>query len=306
MQKIITITLNPSLDKGITVKELVAEKKLQCSIPTLEPGGGGINVSRALEHLGSNSLSLYMYGGYTGNKLYDMMNATGVECRAFRINGDTRENMIVVDKLTNAQYRFGMTSPTLTEEEWQQPLRFLEENVGFEYVVASGSLPTGVPMDYFGKVAAIVHKKGAKLIIDTSGEALKHAVKVGVYLIKPNLTELSYLNELEELKKEEIICAAKNIINDQGSEVVVVSMGDNGAILVSANETISLPAPTLKLKSTVGAGDSMVAGLVLGITRNYDWTDTLKLGIACGSAATMNEGTALCKKNDVEDLFKRI
>ena len=306
MQKIITITLNPSLDKGTTVKEMAPEKKLQCSYPVLEAGGGGINVSRALDHLGCNSLAMYMYGGYTGDKLNGMMQETSVELMAFKIAGDTRENLIVVDKTTNAQYRFGMKGAGLSEEEWQQPLNFLENNAGYEYVVASGSLPSGVPLDYFGRVAAIVQKKGARLIIDTSGEALQHAVKEGVFLIKPNLGELSYLNGKEELQEEDIVLAARNIINDGGSMVVVVSTGAKGAILITKEETIRIPSPKVPIKSTVGAGDSMVAGLVLGITKGYGWKEILKLGVACGTAATMNEGTSLCKKEDVEYLFDRL
>ena len=304
MQKIITITLNPSLDKGTSVKAIVPEKKLLCSNPILEPGGGGINVSRALEHLGCNSTAIFMYGGYTGKKLFEMMMATNIECVAFEINEDTRENLIVVDSSENAQYRFGMKGAALSENEWQNPLAYLENNEGYDFVVASGSLPQGVPLDFFGRVASIVQRKGAKLIIDTSGEALKQAVKVGVFLIKPNLDELCYLNGVEEIKTEDVVIAAKNIIQSGGAEIVVVSMGANGAALVTDKESFQIPSPKVKLKSTVGAGDSMVAGLVLGITRNYEMIDLLKLGIACGSAATMNEGTALCKKEDVEKLFQ--
>jgi 6-phosphofructokinase 2 len=306
MKKIITITLNPSLDKGTTVNGIMPEKKLQCSNPILEAGGGGINVSRALQHLGCHSTAIYMYGGYTGDKLNVLMQESGVECVAFNIAADTRENLIVVDTIVNKQYRFGMKGAELTKEEWQNPLTYLEENTGYEYVVASGSLPPGVPLDFFGRVAAIVQKKGAKLIIDTSGEALQHAVNEGVFLIKPNLAELSYLNGREELKEDDIIEAARNIVTNRGSEVVVVSMGGEGAMLITKEETIKLASPSVKLKSTVGAGDSMVAGLILGITRKYDWKNTLKLGIACGSAATMNEGTALCNKNDVDYLYSQM
>ena len=306
MQKIITITLNPCLDKGTTVKDIIPEKKLACSSPILEAGGGGINVSRALEHLGCKSIAIFMYGGYTGKKLHEMMLETGIECVPFEIAGDTRENLIVVDTTKNEQYRFGMKGDALQETEWQQPLTFLENNSDYDYVVASGSLPNGVPLDFFGRVAAIVQKKGAKLIIDTSGEALQHAVNEGVFLIKPNLDELSFLNGVSELKQEEIEIAARNIINNRGAEIVVVSMGARGAMLITKNESIQIPSPKVELKSTVGAGDSMVAGLVLGITRKYSLKDTLKLGIACGSAATMNAGTSLCKKEDVDELFNRL
>ena len=306
IQKIITLTLNPSLDKGTTVKEIVPEKKLQCSEPILDAGGGGINVSRALHYMGYGSTAVYMHGGYTGDKLNVLMKETGIECMAFDIAGDTRENLIVVDATANKQYRFGMQGVVLSEEEWQKPLAFLERNIGYEYVVASGSLPPGVPLDYFGRVAAIVQKKGARLIIDTSGEALQHAVKEGVFMIKPNLAELSFLNGKQELQEEDILLAARKIIMDAGCAVIVVSMGAEGALLITKEETIKISSPIVKIKSTVGAGDSMVAGLVLGIKRKYDWKDTLKLGVACGTAATMNVGTALCKKKDVDYLFGQI
>ncbi len=303
MQKIITVTLNPSLDKGTSVDRIVPEKKLQCTIPTLEPGGGGINVSRALDHLGCKSLALYLCGGYTGEQFEKMMGETGIESVAFDIAQDTRENLIVVDASSHAQYRFGMQGPTLSEKDWQQPLIFLQNNTGYEYVVASGSLPPGVPLDFFARMAAIVEKKGAKLIIDTSGEALKHAVREGVFLIKPNLAELSYLHGVDELKGDEIVSAARAIIDEGGSCVVVVSLGAKGALLITKEETIQISSPSVEVKSTVGAGDSMVAGIVLGIERGYSWKQVLALGIACGTAATMNSGTALCSEEDVARLY---
>ena len=303
MQKIITITLNPSLDKGTTVEAIVPEKKLQCSTPTLEPGGGGINVSRALNHLGCKSLALYTCGGYTGGQFKKMMDETDIESVTFDIAENTRENLIVVDSTSHKQYRFGMKGPTLSEQEWQQPLFFLQNNNEYDCVVASGSLPPGVPLDFFAKMAAIVHKKGAKLILDTSGEALKNSVKEGVFLIKPNLAELSFLCGVDELKDDEVVAAARSIIAEGNSSVVVVSLGAKGAMLITKDETIEVPSPEVEVKSTVGAGDSMVAGLVLGISKGYTWKDVLKLGIACGTAATMNSGTALCSKEDVARLY---
>jgi len=306
MQKIITITLNPSIDKGTTVQAIVQDKKLLCSNPTIEPGGGGINVSRALAYLGCKSLAMFTCGGYTGNYLKKMMDETGIEYHAFNTIKDTRENLMVVDTQTNKQYRFNMQGPTLNEEEWQQPLAFLQNNIGYAYVVASGSLPLGVPMDFFARMAAIVNKKGAKMIIDTSGEALKNSIKEGVFLIKPNLAELSLLRGVEELKEHEIVGAARDIIDGGCCSVIVVSLGAKGAMLITKSEAIEVISPLVDVKSTVGAGDSMVAGLVLGVTKGYSWKDILKLGIACGTAATMNVGTALCSKQDVARLYTEL
>ena len=245
-----------------------------------------------------------MCGGYTGVQFKKMMEETDIECQAFDIVENTRENLIVMDSTSHKQYRFGMQGPTFSEQEWQQPLLFLENNIGYDYVVASGSLPPGVPLDFFARMAAIVQNKGAKLILDTSGEALKNSVKEGVFLIKPNLAELSFLRGVDELKDDEIVPAARSIIVEGCCSVIVVSLGAKGAMLITKDETIQVLSPKIEVKSTVGAGDSMVAGLVLGIAKGYGWKDVLKLGIACGTAATINAGTALCSKEDVARLYK--
>ncbi|MFY7652211.1 MAG: 1-phosphofructokinase family hexose kinase [Chitinophagaceae bacterium] len=306
MHKIVTVTLNPSLDKSTAVPSLVPEKKLQCKNPKLEPGGGGINVSRALNHLGVQSTALFMSGGFVGQQFNQLIQETGIDTVAFPIKNSTRENFIVVDNSSNAQYRFGMQGPELSDNEWQQPLIYLEKNTGYEYVVASGSLPPGVPVDFFGQLAAIVKKKKARLIIDTSGPALQKAVQEGVFMIKPNLGELSYLYGVDELRQEQVVLAARNIIANGGSELIVVSMGAAGAMLISATEIIHCGSPMVKRKSTVGAGDSMVAGMVYAATQNLSNNLLLKMGIACGTAATMNEGTELCKKEDVLMLYQQL
>jgi len=303
MSKVITITLNPAIDKTTTTNKVVPEKKLSCSHPNYEPGGGGINISRALQHLGCKSLAMYFAGGFSGSHLLKMLDEEDIQSLVVPIHGNTRTNIIVFDKSSQLQYRFGMESPPVEEKNWKHFLSELEKQNGYEYVVASGSLPNGVPLDFFGRVAAIVKKKHAKLIVDTSGEALKHAVQEGVFMLKPNITELSYLYGKEELKGDEIVSAAKSIIKVGGCEIMVVSIGKEGAILVTKNETIHIVAPEVKVKSTVGAGDSMVAGILYALIHEYNLTDTLRYGIACGTSATMNEGTALCKKEDVEKIF---
>lgn len=303
MNKIITITLNPAIDKTTSTDKIVPEKKLRCVHPAYEPGGGGINVSRALQHLGCESLAMYFSGGFNGIFFNNLLDKENIKSLIVAVKGHTRTNLIVVEKSTGLQFRFGMESQPVEEGEWKLFLEKLEAQNDFEYVVASGSLPEGVPLDFFGRVSAIVKKKNAKLIVDTSGEALKQAIREGVFMIKPNWGELSFLYGKEELQKDEIVAAAQSIIKNKGCEVMVVSMGKDGAMLITVNEYWHVVPPNITIKSTVGAGDSMVAGMVYALSKGFGWKDVLRYGVSCGTAATMNEGTALCKKEDVERLF---
>lgn len=306
MKKILTLTLNPALDKNITVSKLVPEKKLLCTSVTIEPGGGGINVSRAIQKLGGMSEAVYLAGGFTGNEFSALLSAEKIKSVALPIQGATRENFMVVDHATQLQYRFGMPGPAVEAAEWQQALNYIQEQTAIDFIVASGSLPPGVPDDFFARLAVIAQQLNAKLVVDTSGKALQEAVKVGVFLIKPNLGELSNLYGKETLSQEEIPVAAKAVINEGGCEIMVVSMGAAGAMLVTKEAQYVVKPPPVTVKSTVGAGDSMVGAMVLALSEGFLPEDVLRYGVAAGTAATMNYGTELCKKEDTERLFLKM
>ena len=303
MKKIITLTLNPALDKSISVHQLVPEKKLKCTDAKVEPGGGGINVSRAIYKLGGSSEAVYLSGGYTGKQFEELMVAENIVSVVLPMKGATRENFVVLDASANLQYRFGMEGPEVNEPEWQQALDHIKEQNDVAYIIASGSLPPCVPTDFFGRLAVIAKQKKARLIVDTSGEALQHAVKEGLFLIKPNLGELSNLYGKEKLAKEEILNAARSIISGGGCEVMVVSMGAAGAMLITLDKQFEVKPPDVTIHSTVGAGDSMVGGMVLALSKDWDLEAVLRYGVAAGTAATLNRGTELCKKEDTERLF---
>ena len=303
MEKIVTITLNPSIDKSTSVKGIVPEKKLRCAEPKFEPGGGGVNVSRAIKKLGGNSTAFYFAGGYSGKFLTSLLDLEGIDSLVVPIEQATRENMIVVDELNNLQYRFGVPGPKVKPEELEHFFKLLAGMKDVDYVVASGSLPEGVEDDFFSKLADICKLTNARLIVDTSGEPLRKAINEGVFMIKPNLGELSMLNGVEELNDADVVTSARSIINKGGAEVIVVSMGASGASLVTKDEIFYCPSPAVRKKSTVGAGDTMVAGIVLAMSNEYSWQDVLRYGVAAGTATTMNSGTELCKKNDVDRLF---
>ena len=302
MADICTITFNPCIDKSTSVNALKPETKLRCSVPVFEPGGGGINVARAIKKLGGEAIAIYPAGGYSGKFLNVLLEKEHINVHQIETQQHTRENMIVLDKATNQQYRFGMPGQHLSEIEWQQCLRAIEESRS-DYIVASGSLPPGVPLDIFARISGIAKKMNRKLIVDTSEEALLPALEEGVYMIKPNIGELSRLTGKEELQADEIEPAAVSLVRKYNCEIVVVSLGASGAMLVSQKETFKISAPVVKTKSTVGAGDSMVAGIVFSISKGKNLSEALQYGVACGTAATLSNGTGLCKKEDVERLY---
>ena len=303
MEKIITITLNPAIDKSTNIFALVPEKKLRCSQPTFEPGGGGINVSRAIKKLGGSSTALFLSGGYSGKFFETLIQQEAIDAIVIPTQSHTRENLIIFDESANLQYRFGMPGSMVHENEWRACLNILQQNNGYEYVVISGSNAPGIPVDFYSLAALIVKQKNAKLVVDTSGDALRHALDCGVFLAKPNLGELSNLCGVAELDAGSVVEAARGIINKGSCSVMVVSMGAAGAMLITATEHYHVAAPPVKRKSTVGAGDSMVAGIMVALQAGLPWKNVLQYGVASGTAATINAGTALCSKEDVERIY---
>jgi 6-phosphofructokinase 2 len=305
MAKIITLTFNPVIDKTSTVERIAPEKKLRCSSPHFGPGGGGINVSRALKNLGTDAPAIFPVGGHAGKFLKDLMDEEGLESIMTETQHPTRENFIVLDTSCNQQYRFGFPGSDISEAEIENLLNAVRDTDA-DIIVASGSLLPGMPDDIVGKVAGIAKEKNARLIVDTSGKALEQALEAGVYLLKPNLGELSSLVGKEEVGYEEVDEIAMSIINKGQCDVIVVSMGSQGAKLITHNESYYARAPIVKRVSTLGAGDSMVAGMTLMISQGREMSEVLQYGVACGTAATLTHGSELCRKEDVERLFPRI
>lgn len=297
---IVTLTVNPAIDKSTHLKGLVPEQKIRCESPRYDAGGGGINVSKAISRLGGTSLALFTAGGFTGKLLEELITKEGIESKSIEVEAWTRENFIAVDDNTNSQYRFGFPGGKISSEEAQKILD-LVSNLDTQFLVLSGSLNEGLSDDFYPEIAK---NTKAKLIVDTSGEALKKVLKTGVYLIKPNVGELARLIGRERLELNEIDEAAKQIIAEGGAEIVVVSLGPQGAALITKDSYEHIPAPNVAKKSTVGAGDSMVGGMVWALSQNKSLKEVLRWGVACGSAATMNEGTQLFKQADAKRLFE--
>ena len=304
---ILTVTLNPALDKSTIIPKLIPEKKMRCTNMQVEAGGGGINVSKVIKELEGECTALFPSGGMNGKVLEQLLTAKGIQLQVIPIKGETRENFVATDVSTNAQYRFVFPGPVLSNDELNACYEMIKSfHPVPNIIVFSGSLPPETPDEFVAKLAALAKHIGAKFIADTSGNALKQAMNEGVYLLKPNLSELCFLIGKEYLELSEVEDAAKSIINKGSSHVIVVSMGPSGALLLTNDICKRIPAPNVKKASTVGAGDSMVAGMAFMLSQGKSLIEVVQFGVACGTAATMNAGSQLCKKEDVWRLFEWI
>lgn len=323
MDPIVTLTFHPCIDVNTTVAALAPEIKLICSTPLLHPGGGGINVARAIRKLGGAATPIYMAGGSNGQKLTALLAQEGIKSIVFEASGPTRENLIIKESSTGLQYRFNLPGPGVKLSALVELLALLKSAEGIAFLVVSGSLAPGMSTDIFDKLATIAERKHIKLIVDTSGEALEAAIDRGAYLIKPSLKELLSLTRKEEfsltkteslflLKTDgasgsgnevtEAACIARQIVAKGKCGALVVSLGGEGALLVTRDTVRHIPTPRVKVISTVGAGDSLLAGIVLSLQRGKNLEEAVAYGCLCGAAATTRPGTSLCSLADVESL----
>ena len=302
---ILTITLNPAIDKSTVTDLIQPEVKQRCSDVMNEPGGGGINVSKALKKLKAESIALFPAGGHNGEKLKSLLKAEEIPFHSIDSSVETRENWVVLESETNHQFRFTFPGKSIEESVFKN---LIDDIRSFSptYVVASGSLPPGLPAHFYGLIVKTANSVGAKCIVDTSGPALQALKGKHAFLIKPNIGELCKMLNVDSLQNNEVHDAAQQAVRDGFAELIAVSMGPEGAWLVTADEKHFAAAPAVKKKSTVGAGDSMVAGITYMLQQQQPLQQVINFGVACGSAATMNEGTQLFKIEDVHKLYEQI
>jgi 6-phosphofructokinase 2 len=305
MGAIVTLTMNPALDIATSTDRVEPTHKLRCAPPRYDPGGGGINVARAVHALGGDAVAIFPVGGPAGQMIHHLLDQEGVPHQPIAIAGFTRESLAVEDRGTGQQFRFILPGPEVSETDQERCLDQLSVVAGeADYIVASGSLPLGVPEDFYARVAGLAQRLGKRLVLDTSGAALKQASH-GIYLLKPSLRELQDLvgREIGTLFGQE--CAAREVIERGRSKIVVLSLGEEGALLVTAEECERFAAVPIHARSTVGAGDSMLAGIVLGLSRGLPLREAVRFGLAAGAAALLGSGTELCRRSDVERLYAR-
>ncbi len=297
-----TLTMNPALDLSTAVDHIVDAHKMRCETPQVHAGGGGINVARVLVRLGETVRALFPIGGPTGDRLMRLLTADGVAIEGVPIAGDTRESITVRELATGRELRFVLPGPTLSEAEWQACLARLSAQPAGKWWVASGSLPPGVPTDFFARVARLARAAGCRLVLDTSGEPLRAALEEGVYLVKPSLREMSELAgaPLDTLVQQRD--AASALVTRGSAEVVALSLGAQGALLATADVGLLANAPQVSVVSTVGAGDSFLAGLVAALSRQSEPAEAFRSAVAAGAAALLAPGTALCQPQDIARL----
>ena len=300
---IVTITPNPALDVTTRTTSVRPGVKLRCRDVRYDPGGGGVNVARVAHELGAQVLATLPVGGLTGQRITDLLAAAGVPFRAVPISEVTRESFTIDETASGQQFRFVLPGPTLTAVEQSALLEVFSDAVrSCAFVVASGSLPPEVAADFYDEAARIAHQHGARLVLDSSGVALA-GLRMPVFLLKPSIGELSELVGRDLRTREEQVDAARGLIEDGRAEVVVVSLAAQGALVASAGGYSWLPAVPVPPGSGVGAGDALVAGIVVALERGWPLADAIDFGMAAGAAMLLSPGTQVCRRVDVERLF---
>lgn len=302
--RIVTLTMNPALDIATSTEVVIPTEKLRCSSARYDPGGGGINVARVARALGATVVALFPAGGASGDLFADMLETTGISAHMIPIAGSTRESITVNELRTQRQYRFVLPGPTLSATEQEDCLNQLRSAAApADFVVASGSLPLNVSPDFYNRIADVCSQLDARLIIDASGSGLQHLTGGKAFLLKPSIRELRECVGRELRDEPEQVAAARELIERGCARNVVVSLGPQGALLVTADSAQRYPAVAVPPGSGVGAGDAMVAGITCGLNRGWPLPKSIRLGIAAGAAMFMTPGTETCTRADVERLF---
>ena len=300
MKKILTLTLNPALDISTSVERVMPVRKLRCGKAQRYPGGGGINVARVLKRLGAEVTAFFPAGGSTGDLLGRLVADEGVKNITVPIAGETRENFTVNETESQEQFRFVLRGPTLSGTERQQCLDTLADHMSAEgLLVASGSLAEGVPTSFYATIAEMAAAFDTSFVLDTSGAALAGALGRGVSLIKPNLRELADLVGEDIATESAQIKACQALVDTGKAKAVALTLGAEGALLVTGGGVWRARPPKVATESAVGAGDSFTAGMAWGMASGWNIEKAFSLGIAAGAAAALTPGTELCHADDV-------
>lgn len=305
MTGITTLTLNPAIDGACEAETVRHTHKIRTGNERYDPGGGGINVARVVQRLGGQTHAVYLAGGATGGVLDDLLERHGIACTRFDIADHTRMSLAVHERSSGQEYRFVPEGPLVAAHEWEACLERLAE-ADCDYLVASGSLPRGVPDDFYARLRAAIGRS-VRFVLDTSGAALRQALAAGgVFLVKPSLGELERLVGRSLADPDALLRAASNIVKRGEAEHVAVTLGQDGALLVNKVGAVRLPALPVEARSAVGAGDSFLAGMTYGFASGLNSGEAFRLGVAAGTAAVLTPGNDLCHRTDVERLLNLV
>ena len=302
---IATVTLNPSLDRTITVHGLRVDGSNRWTSLRHYAGGKGIDVSRAIHEMGEQTVAYGFIGGHEGRAVEILLDEEGVPFSFTPIEQETRTNFIISDTKVSKQTIINAPGPHISKKELERFLKKLREIPPPDLMVASGSIPPGVPVDIYSNIVLGARDYNVRTILDSTGQWLEEGIKAKPYLIKPNVREAEELLKTELPTEEAIVEAALNLV-EMGIEVVVISRGKDGIIVATKREILKTVPPLLKVRSAVGAGDCTVAGFALKLAKGEPLIEACRLAVAMGSAAVLTPGTELCHRADVEGLLPQV
>lgn len=306
MTDILTLTLNPALDVLTTIDQVSDTHKMRCGAVIKHPGGGGVNVARVLHRLGANCVAAYLAGGVTGERHHKLMSAEKVRCHVMPIAEETRESFSVHETSSGNDFRFVLPGPQVSAAEYGACFDYVAQHLPKQWLVLSGGLAPGVPDNVYARLAALAQQRGVRVALDTSGPALAEALKVGVSLFKPSLRELRDLTGQDLPDLDSQVAAAQQLIRRGQAEIVAVSLGADGALVVSATEQWRARSIQVNVQTTIGAGDSFVAGMVWSLSRGDSLVKAFQYGMASGAAALLSPGTSLSQAADVHQLLPQV
>jgi 1-phosphofructokinase family hexose kinase len=303
---IYTLTLNPALDLELTVDNLPFNQVLRARDTRTDCGGKGFNVSRALAALGEKSTALGFVGGSTGKKLEETLNQMGISTDFVYVSGETRTNVSIVTEPPSDYLKVNQPGPTIQPGEVETLLTKIHKLAkAGDYWVLSGSLPPGLTADIYAQIIRVVQSKGAKAVLDTSGDPLRLGCRAGPFMVKPNAVEARQLTGIE-IEDHAAACTAAEKIRSLGATVVVISLGKQGVILDNGEVSVLAEPPIIQEHNPIGAGDALVGGLVWGLNREMSLVEALRWAVASGAAAASLPGTGVGSFEQIKKLEKEI
>lgn len=303
---IITVTLNPALDKTVEIEGFTIGNVNRIISTRVDAGGKGINVSKVIKELQHKSLALGFLGGSSGNQIKSYLDGLNIKNEFLSVKGETRTNLKIIDKLNNTHTDINEKGPSLEPQDITDIKEKIMEHCKCDsLVVLSGSVPSGVCSGIYGEMILDIKNKGGKVILDADGELLIQGIKAGPYMVKPNIDELEKAFDIKINNEEEVIQIAKRIL-EYGVKYVVISLGSEGSIFISHDKVAKVRGVKVEVKSTVGAGDSMVAAMAVAVEAGYSFEESIKLACATSTANVMTEGTQTGRLIDIEKLKKQI
>ncbi|MCD5390266.1 1-phosphofructokinase [candidate division NPL-UPA2 bacterium] len=303
---IATVTLNPTLDRILTVERLSVGSTLPVSDTRQVAGGKGINVARVIKVLGGEVIATGFLGGPTGELMEKKLREEGLRVGFVKIKGNTRSNLTILDPASKTQTHLLEPGPKVDKRELGEfRKKFKRIMARSRFLALSGSLPPGVRQNFYAQLIRLAKQEGVRTVLDSRGEALREGLKASPFMVKPNRRELEEIAGEKLRRRKDMIKVVRSIL-DKGIKIVALSLGRQGAIVASHESIWSVSPLKIKVVNSVGSGDALVAGLIYSLTKGAGMEETIRLGMACATANALISGAGFCRKEAIEDFYPRI